>query len=423
MSGTAVTATLLENGNILVANQTVHPSSSATAAAASGSTGNGGAKNDTVEGCYSSWNEYWSASQASYLSSFSQDNIKTIPTSTWTVTGTNTYPGYAATTSTYVTTIKTENFVVNGGFTISTQDIDTTSTTVRTQSSYAGETDTYTNTITLYSSSTVEGAGEVPPKPTCKLPTVVPDCQNKWETWITSNLEPAPTPPPHCDVNAGFLQNTNSVPPCAKSYSAVEASYYSKYEGSDAVSAPLCTAASISGSLCQSVRDAYQMYNEFAPVIDMKTQSKYGEPFFFNQGTQGLFMGNGTKWIWPTSSTMHNAPSCTLGCGRCAVTGGTVQLIYWPATSTPTPSAAPTGSQNGTVKARATPPPVVTVETLGTTFTSPTLYISYKSLYASNACGTIGTEIGETILAIPPDKPLSSVYGESCRLLHFSNAG
>lgn len=242
----------------------------------------------------------------------------------------------------------------------------------------------------------------MPPKPTCKLPSVVQDCQTSWEAYITSRLEPSPTPPPHCDINAGFLHNTNTVPPCAKSYSAVEASYYSKFEATDAIQAPLCTAASISGSLCQSVRDAYQIDQAFSPTLDPATLSADGGPLFFNQGTIGLYKGYNTTWVWPTSSTMGDAPSCTLGCGRCAVTGGTVQLIYWPATATQ--------SNNATAKASATAAPIVTVETLGTTFTSPTLYISYKSLYASNACGTIGTEIGETILAIPPDKPLSSVY-------------
>lgn len=294
-------------------------------------------------------------------------------------------------------------YLINGGFTISTETLDTTSTTLITRSDYSGDTTTYTNTGTLYSTSTIKGAYSVPPKPTCKLPSVVGDCQNKWEVYITSRLVPSPTPPPHCDINAGFLQNTNSVPPCASSYAAVESSYYSKYEGSEELQPPLCTAASIGGSLCQSVRDKYQQDDSFAPTIDEKIESAHGGPFFFNQGTQGLYNGgNSTYWIWPTSSTMMDAPSCTLGCGRCAVTGGTVQLIYWPATSTQ--------SNNASVQARATPPPVVTVETLGTTFTSPTLYISYKSLYAENACGTIGSEIGETILAIPPDKPLSSVY-------------
>lgn len=154
------------------------------------------------------------------------------------------------------------------------------------------------------------------------------------------------------------------------------------------------------------------MSDVFASTLPAQAMANYASQYlFFNQGTQGLLQGNKTEWIWPTSSTMGNAPSCTLGCGRCAVTGGTVQLIYWPPTATPTPT--PTGMQgnNATMRARATEVPVVTVEALGTTFASPTLYIAYKSLYAENACGTVGTEIGETILAIATDKPLSSVYG------------
>ncbi|KAI7598367.1 hypothetical protein KC343_g16422, partial [Hortaea werneckii] len=53
----------------------------------------------------------------------------------------------------------------------------------------------------------------------------------------------------------------------------------------------------------------------------------------------------------------------------------------------------------------------VTAVTLGTTFTSPTLYISYSNVYAANACNNIGSTITDTIVPIPTDKQLSSVYG------------
>ncbi|KAF7198062.1 hypothetical protein HII31_00418 [Pseudocercospora fuligena] len=391
VDGTVFTATKLANGDIEVANTTVHPSSTtnSTAAAATGLS--------SPTDCYASWQQYWTASRASLLSNYSYTPSST-PVTTFTSTNEEAFSAQPLTTSTYITTIDTEIPIVNGGFTISTQTILSTSSYVYTQSSEPASTSTWTWTYTSYATVAPNATVSVPPKPTCTLPSVVPDCQSSWENWITTQLIPSPTPPPHCDIDAGFLNNQNTVPPCATSYSSV-VSAYSVSIGTSAQSKPVCTVASISSSLCQSVRDNYQMDENyiFQPSNDA---------FFFNQGTLGNYNGLSTSWYWPTSSTLGSALGCTLGCGRCAVTGGTVQLIYWPE-ATPTPAA---GSGGSPASAAPQPTAPVTVETLGTTFTSPTLYISYQSLYAENACGTTGTVISNTILAIPTDQPLSSVY-------------
>lgn len=86
VSGDVFTATKLENGDILVANQTVHPSTASITAAGTGVTSTGRPSNISVgvNDCYSSWNDYWSASEASYLASWSRADIKSIPTSTTT---------------------------------------------------------------------------------------------------------------------------------------------------------------------------------------------------------------------------------------------------------------------------------------------------------------------------------------------------
>ena len=68
-----------------------------------------------------------------------------------------------------------------------------------------------------------------------------------------------------------------------------------------------------------------------------------------------------TVFRWPSETTI-GGPGCTLGCGNCAMQGETVELIYWP----PATSIA-----NATARGSAASP--VTVETLGTTFTSPTV--------------------------------------------------
>jgi hypothetical protein len=88
------------------------------------------------------------------------------------------------------------------------------------------------------------------------------------------------------------------------------------------------------------------------------------------------------------------------GCGRCSVEGGTVQLLYWPPTTA-------TAGANVTLTSEK---PFV-VETLGTTLTSPTLYVSYHSLYATNGCGhQVGTPMYDQIIAIPTASTLSSVW-------------
>lgn len=116
-----------------------------------------------------------------------------------------------------------------------------------------------------------------------------------------------------------------------------------------------------------------------------------------------------TGWTWP--ATQPFAPGCTLDCGRCAVTvsqapilvhcvpllmpsqGGTIQLLY-----------SPPGLSHP-----ATEGPVVAT-TLGTVLTSPTYYISFESLYASDACNGVGSTITSTILAVPTEEPLSTLF-------------
>ena len=90
-----------------------------------------------------------------------------------------------------------------------------------------------------------------------------------------------------------------------------------------------------------------------------------------------------TGYTWPTSQPF--APGCTLGCGRCAVTGGTIQLLYFP----------PGLSHSATAPVVAT--------TLGTTLTSGTYYIFFESLYASDACRGVGSTLTSTIIAVPTD--------------------
>jgi hypothetical protein len=56
----------------------------------------------------------------------------------------------------------------------------------------------------------------------------------------------------------------------------------------------------------------------------------------------------------------------------------------------------------------ATGPVIAT--TLGTTFTSPSYYISFSNLHAANGCGAVGPTIGSTIIPFPADATLMSQW-------------
>lgn len=70
--------------------------------------------------------------------------------------------------------------------------------------------------------------------------------------------------------------------------------------------------------------------------------------------------------------------------------GGTIELLFFPPGLTP-----------------ATNGPVIAT-TLNTTLTSPTLYISLASVYASDGCGGVGPTKAATIIPIPSDQLSSS---------------
>jgi hypothetical protein len=58
--------------------------------------------------------------------------------------------------------------------------------------------------------------------PTCMLPSLVRECQNQWEAYVSSELSPSPTPPSHCDINEGIggVGALEIQPACASPYHA-----------------------------------------------------------------------------------------------------------------------------------------------------------------------------------------------------------
>ncbi|KAK4954572.1 hypothetical protein LTR10_008005 [Elasticomyces elasticus] len=110
----------------------------------------------------------------------------------------------------------------------------------------------------------------------------------------------------------------------------------------------------------------------------------------------------------PTCSPSYWLSACSYsGQGdRCTITGGSVQLLYWPAKATAT--------ANGTFANSTASPTItgmVTATARGITMVSPSVYISFETVYAVNNLGeTIGKPRTADIMAFNPEE-ISSVQG------------
>ncbi|TVY81937.1 hypothetical protein LSUE1_G003636, partial [Lachnellula suecica] len=80
-------------------------------------------------------------------------------------------------------------------------------------------------------------------------------------------------------------------------------------------------------------------------------------------------------------------------CATCSIFGGTVQVYFWPSTSSATLGASAT-----------------LVNSVGYTFTSPSVYVAFQSLYATDLCGDVFSRVAGTTIAFAPDE-LSTTVG------------
>ena len=92
-----------------------------------------------------------------------------------------------------------------------------------------------------------------------------------------------------------------------------------------------------------------------------------------------------------TQSGLSLGPGCTADCKQCLITGKSVELIYWPIKTMP-------GHPDITIT--PTEAELVTATAFGTTFTSPTVYISFDEVWANNRCGALGTTHSGSIIAV-----------------------
>ncbi|KAK3659482.1 hypothetical protein LTR56_001372 [Elasticomyces elasticus] len=340
-----------------------------------------------AEECWTEWVDYWSMHPPTSTDAPITTNTFAATTKATTYTFTSqTNIVNATTTLTIVSTAPTR--ADNNGFTATLSGGVTTYTTTITGGfvPLLSDVSTSVNLLTL-SADTLTLVGGTSkydtewPTPSCDLPKTYSSCQSQWESYASQQLGPnAPNIPSNCSYDQ--LAQTQTQPACFSAWEMAANAYQKSVE---AITTPLCPQASITGAICTSLKDAYVggQNGRIGPHV---------APYAFTSaGYYSLAYPAYTGWTWPANQEF--APGCTLGCGRCAVTGGEIQLLYFP------PGLSPHA---------ATQPIVAT--TLGTVLTSPTYYLSFKSLYASDACSGVGTTIGSTIIAIPTDQPLSSMF-------------
>ena len=179
-------------------------------------------------------------------------------------------------------------------------------------------------------------------------------------------------PTPACQLDSDASQ-------CQSAWDAYESSLWSitYILAAETDGRPSCTRATITGDYCSS-----EVSNFLTPRSEFYTPT-----------------------VNASIATSTVVPGCTIGCQKCRVTGNSVKVLFWP---------PETGVSNGSTRwANATGP--MTADTLGTTFTSPTVYISFDQLHASDSCSAIGPSFTDKIVAITNSDDLSSIWGVSTR--------
>ena len=255
--------------------------------------------------CWQTWLDYWSASSlngASYTATSARtwtdtatgfpELVTYVPTSSW-----ESY--YDVYTYTTLTTFSSDGFPVSVSTSYSVDTFSRVGWTVDSiRSSLGVTTSIYTTTVTNYDYSTITRSSTALPIPKCKLPDLVPECNSQWSSYIHAEDYPR----------------------------------YGDWEGpssSHFIGAPGCTQAMITGDWCTSMRSFY-----FAPTT------------MYGQNTDPGWVSTDNTSYFPASKSL--APGCTLGCQSCAITGESVQLLYWP-------PATATLVEDGTKTATLTP--------------------------------------------------------------------
>lgn len=109
-----------------------------------------------------------------------------------------------------------------------------------------------------------------------------------------------------------------------------------------------------------------------------------------------------TYYTKPPPTCKFNQVMQERDCGQCTMTGGTVQLFYWPPGATQVHTTRRTGSSKGLL-------PLSTILD-GTTLYSPTVYISLETVHAQNSCSQVGKTHAGTMIAMKPEDVSTQVH-------------
>lgn len=335
--------------------------------------------------CWDQWNSFWTASRS--LNTQDKYSFSIVSTESGTILWTEYSLDWSQSQS--VTWTRTVT-MSNGAF------AQTTFTTV-TEKAIA-----VTIPITTYETLQTshiwsETTFDNPPitSPTCSLPAYLPACQSNWEAWISRDAGEAPSPPPSCRQFA-----TSTAPSCSAPLSIFKESL-SSWRAIAMQESPGCTQAVITGSYCSAtvsswLRRQKSIYGQWNGVVGAAPD---GTLVTVNNMTVWSHIDNHT---WDATRAL--VPGCTVGCQSCQIQGGTVQLIYWPPASSTWVNGVYTAlTGNRTAKS--------TIVTLGTTLTSPTVYVSFDSLYARDSCSPFGKTYSNEIVAITDTATLKSIAG------------
>ncbi|KAK3112230.1 hypothetical protein LTR53_011725 [Teratosphaeriaceae sp. CCFEE 6253] len=299
--------------------------------------------------CWAEWASYWSA-QSLQDSNPSTSRSTIVDTIVSTLAKASTY--YLTTSEPLTTSVSMETYYQTGA--------------EENHNAFATFTYMYTETITLGGEDSI---------PVSTAPTVYSTITRVTTRQIESLVTPQPRTPT-CTLSS-------IVPQCQSQWQQWIAA------GAPRTRRPACSQASVDAEQCGTAVSAYYA----------------GVPVHGDEGVPA-WVTNGTSTFWPT--TMTFAPQCTLGCQRCAITGNNVKLLYWqPSTAhvlnySISTGILPVGSTNATSAS--------TVVFDGTTLTSPTVYISYDTLYASNSCHGVGGTFKNTIIPVRTEDLSSLAY-------------
>lgn len=101
-------------------------------------------------------------------------------------------------------------------------------------------------------------------------------------------------------------------------------------------------------------------------------------------------------------------------CGQCTVYFSSVDLLYWPV---PGANTACLDEENSNAATATVPPSNNSITTMvgddGFTYTSPSVYVAYHDISASNLCGQVGAKHTSITIALDPDQVSTVPYSSS----------